>query len=57
MEESLQEVKRLQKKIEDITIKRTSISRGKLKEVLKNKVDWYMPAKEALNLGVIDEII
>jgi ATP-dependent Clp protease protease subunit len=57
MEESLQETKRLQKKIEDITLKKTSISRKKLNEILKQKVDWYMNAKEALDLGVIDEII
>ncbi len=57
MEESLQETKRLQKKIEDITLKNTSISKKKLTEILKKKVDWHMTADEALALGVIDEII
>jgi ATP-dependent Clp protease protease subunit len=57
MEESLEETKRLQKKIEDITLKRTTISRKKLTEILKRKVDWHMTSKEALDLGVIDEII
>ena len=57
MEESLEETKRLQKRIEDITLKKTSISRKKLTEILKRKVDWHMTAKEALDLGVIDEII
>ena len=57
MEESLEEAKRLQKKIENITLERTKITKSKLKEVLKNKVDWYMSADEALDLGVIDEII
>lgn len=57
MEESLAETKRLQKKIEDLTVTRTNISRKKLREVLKNKVDWYMSAKEAVDLGVIDELI
>ena len=57
MEESLEETKRLQKKIEDITLKRTNIPKKKLTQVLKNKVDWYMTAEEALGLGVIDEII
>ena len=57
MEESLEETKRLQKKIEEITLERTQISQKKLREVLKNKVDWYMTAQEALQLGVIDEIV
>ena len=57
MEESLEETKRLQKMIEKITLARTEIPKKRLKEVLKNKVDWYMTAKEALELGVIDGII
>jgi ATP-dependent Clp protease protease subunit len=57
LEENLQETKRLQQKIEEITLQRTTISKKKLKEILKNKVDWYMTAEEALALGVIDEIV
>tara|TARA_R110000824_G_scaffold158955_1_gene333043 strand:+ start:1962 stop:2534 length:573 start_codon:yes stop_codon:yes gene_type:complete len=57
MEESLEETKRLQKMIEEITLERTNISQKKLTEVLKNKVDWYMTAEEALRLGVIDGIV
>jgi ATP-dependent Clp protease protease subunit len=57
MEEKLEESKRLQKKIEDITFERTSISKKKLTEILKNKKDWYMTAEEALTLGVIDGIL
>jgi ATP-dependent Clp protease protease subunit len=57
MEEHLEESKRLQKKIEDLTLERTSISKKKLNEILKNKIDWYMSAEEALSLGVIDGII
>jgi ATP-dependent Clp protease protease subunit len=57
MEEKLQETKRLQKLIEEITLDKTNISKKKLADVLKNKVDWYMSAEEALELGVIDAII
>jgi len=57
MEESLVETKRLQKKIEEMTCRLTKIPKKKLKEILKNKVDWFMSADEALVLGVIDEII
>jgi len=57
MEENLEETKRLQKKIEEITVAKTRISEKKLKEVLKNKTDWFMTAAEALSLGVIDKIL
>ena len=57
MEEKLEETRRLQTKIEDITVSKTSISKKKLSEILKKKVDWYMTAEEAVNLGVIDEIV
>ena len=57
MEEHLEESKRLQKKIEDLTLERTAISKKKLAQILKNKIDWYMSAEEALSLGVIDGII
>tara|TARA_R110000824_G_scaffold65952_8_gene171421 strand:+ start:3590 stop:4150 length:561 start_codon:yes stop_codon:yes gene_type:complete len=57
MEEKLEESKRLQKKLEDFTLERTKISEKKLKEILENKVDWYMTAEEALSLGVIDGIL
>jgi ATP-dependent Clp protease protease subunit len=57
MEERLEEGKRLQKKIEEITLDRTRIPKKKLKDILKNKIDWHMTADEALELGVIDGII
>ena len=57
MEESLEETKRLQKKIEEITLERTNISQKRLSEILKNKIDWYMTPEEALRLGVIDGIV
>lgn len=57
MEEKLVETKRLQSKIEEMTIRLTKISKKKLSDVLKNKIDWYMTAEEALNLGVIDGIL
>ncbi len=57
IEEKLEETKRLQKKIEEMTLQLTKISKKKLDDILKNKVDWYMSADEALKLGVVDSII
>jgi len=56
-EDNLEEAKRLQRTIEDITLSKTKISKKKLKEVYNGKIDWYMSAKEAKELGVVDEII
>ena len=57
MEEKLEEAKRLQTQIEDYTKSRTKIGKKKLREILENKKDWYMCADEALELGVVDEIL
>lgn len=57
MEEKMEEVKRLQGQLEDIVKEKTKISKKKLREIFDNKVDWYMTAKEAEELGVIDEIL
>ena len=57
IEERFEESKRLQKTIEDIVTDRTKISKKKLKEVYDGKVDWFMTAQEAKDLGVVDEIL
>lgn len=57
MEEHLVESKRLQKKLEELTLQKTNITKKQLKKIYKRKIDWYMSAKEALRLGVIDKII
>lgn len=57
IEENFIETKRLQKKIEELTLSKTKIDKKKLKEVYERKVDWFMTAEEAKKLGVVDEIV
>lgn len=57
MEEEIEETKRLQKKIEKMTLKKTKIGKKRLDDIYKRKVDWFMKPEEALKLGVVDEII
>ena len=57
IEERIVETKRLQKMLEQHTLEHTGITKSKLKEVYKAKFDWYMTAKEALELKVVDEIL
>ena len=57
LEESLEETKRIQQKIEDITLEKTKISKTKLHSFYNKKKDWYITAQEAIKLKVIDEIL
>lgn len=57
MEERIAETKRLQNLFEELTIRKTKISKEKLDDIREKKFDWFMTAEEALKLGVIDEII
>lgn len=51
------EAQRLQKMIEDIVVRKTKITRQKLKDIYDRKVDWFMNAQTAKRLGVVDAII
>ena len=57
MEEDIAETQRLQRRIMEMTVKRTGISLAKLEENFERKKDWFMDAEEALVNGVIDEIL
>lgn len=57
IQEDLKETLRLQERVEEMTLTRTKITKKKLKKIYKTKRDWYMTAKEAKKLGVVDEII
>ena len=57
MEEDIAETQRLQKRIMEMTVRRTKISLAKLEENFRIKHDWYMDAEESLTNGVIDEIL
>ena len=56
-EDHLMEARRLQKIVEKHTMEHTKITKKRIKEVFEKKIDWYMNAKEALEYGVIDEIL
>jgi ATP-dependent Clp protease protease subunit len=56
-EENLEEMRRLQELLERITLDKTKITKKKLKEIYEGKKDWYMSVEEALELGVVDELI
>lgn len=57
MEQRTDEIKRCQQILEDVTLDKTKITKKKLTQIRKEKVDWFMDSDEALDNGVIDEII
>lgn len=57
IEEEVIEVKRLQQKIEQMTLDNTKITEKQLEKVYKKKKDWYLDAKDAVKWGCADVII
>lgn len=47
----------LNRKIEEYVMYRTNITKGRINEIREKKIDEYIHADEALNLGIVDEII
>jgi ATP-dependent Clp protease protease subunit len=57
MKESVEETEALWDRMIDLITKYTNITEDKLEEIKKTKYDWFMWSEEALELGVIDQII
>lgn len=57
VEDDLKETNRLADMTKNIYTERTSITLKKLKEIDKLKQDWYISADEALEVGLVSEII
>lgn len=57
IEENLNEIKRIQARLEEIVLDKTKISRKRLDDIYNKKIDWYLSAIEAIKFGVVDEII
>ena len=57
MLEEMTEQDYMQTQMEKFVMKNTSITKKKLTYVRNNKIDWYIHADEAIELGVADKII
>ena len=57
MEESLEEIRRINDILFGIITSKTSIQKETLDELIEHKRDWYLTAQQALELGIITEII
>jgi len=57
IERVTKENKRLQKMYDEIITSRTRIEQKKLDSVKKNSLDWFFGAEEALQFGLVTEVI
>ena len=57
MRDSIDNSEKLQEIMNDIILENTKIPKDKQLEVIKLKEDWYIYSEEALELGVVHEII
>lgn len=57
VDETNKQIKKDQEKLDNIVLSNTKITEDKLEYINERKQDWYMTPKEALKLGVIDEIM
>jgi ATP-dependent Clp protease protease subunit len=55
--DSFAETERMQNMVENITMKKTKISKNKIEEIYNKKEDWYITPSEAKKLGIIDKIL
>lgn len=57
MIESVEESKRLNEMLEDLLVSKSVIKKLKLEQLRETKTDWFFTGREALKLGVADELI
>ena len=57
MIEDRKEMDYMNQQIENYVMERTKISEERIKEIREKKLDVYIHPNEAINLGIIDEII
>ena len=57
MKESVEESQRVNSLLFDIIQKKSKVTKERLDEVAKQKEDWFFSAEEALDMGIITEII
>ena len=57
IEDHVVEMKRLQAVLDSIILEKTKVTRAQLKTIYTEKLDWYLTSPEALEFGMIDEIV
>ena len=57
IEETLEEVKRLQTLLTDFILQKSKLKRQELDIILESRADWYLAAKDAIKKGIADSYL
>ena len=57
MEETVAEVSRINEMLFEVIKSKTKVTEERLNQVIRQKQDWFITAEEALELGILTEII
>jgi ATP-dependent Clp protease protease subunit len=57
MEETVAEVSRINDMLFKVIKSKTKVTEERLNQVIRQKQDWFITAEEALELGILTEII
>ena len=57
MEDTVAEASRINSMLFRIIVDKTKVTKEQLDEVVKKKKDWFLSAEEALQLGILTEIL
>ena len=57
MEDTVAEASRINEILFNIIKSKTKVTEAQLNEVLQKKKDWFMTAEEALELGILTELV
>jgi ATP-dependent Clp protease protease subunit len=57
LKQAIAESERIQARVENIIYSHTKITKKKMEQIKKNKIDWYIEAEEAVKVGLVDAIL
>lgn len=57
VKQEVKEMERLEQLVDDIILKKTKITREQISKTKETRGEWYITSTEALELGIIDEIL
>lgn len=57
IKEQVKEAERIEQLCEDLLFERSNVPRQSIEQCKQNKSEWYIPAQEALSLGIVDVLL
>jgi ATP-dependent Clp protease, protease subunit len=57
IEEGTSQMRRLQKTYDNYILSVSSVPKAKMDSIKRKKIEWYIPASEAVDYGLVDELL